>query len=171
MKKIAILFSAFIISALHFSCKKDSTVSSGFYIKANVNGEEKIYTYNAKASYYYGDLTNTFYMSAFADADSLPCAGCLRLPAFSLSLYFRTAPVAAGTYTQSQPANSNVYGIYGTYNSYATYNSQAQSPFTINITSINDKEVSGTFSGKYFDSTQVNPGVTITNGKFRLPIE
>lgn len=105
------------------------------------------------------------------------------LPEFKISVTNNNAtPVGTGSYNVNGFVSTKGYKIDINYNSVNTDKSvvtwktsssiiTSNPPFTINITSISDSRVKGTFSGKLKDISNGSRSKTITEGVFDLPIK
>jgi len=169
MKKFISLSLIVISISLFTACKKDSSGGgSNYYVKANVGGTDKNYTSNPMAV-----IINTSGSYSLAISGG---AGGSSLEGLALQINSNTGPVTAGTYDE----NSNDYAIGAVYNPNSSDVSAifgaglklSSHPLQIIISNISDKEVSGTFSGEFYDNSGTGTdSLLVTNGEFKVPIQ
>jgi hypothetical protein len=171
MKKIISLSLIAISIFLFTACKKDSSNGGGsnYYVKANVGGTDKNYTSNPMAV-----IINTSGVYSLAIAGG---AGGSSLEGLAFQINPNSGPVTAGTYDESSgdyaiaatynPGTSDVSAIFG-----AGLNPFSSHPLQIVISNISDKEVSGTFSGEFYDNSGTGTdSLLVTNGEFKVPVQ
>ena len=170
MKKITSLL--FVCSSLLFfaSCKKDSGDGTNYYIKANIDGTEK--TYNSTPLAFSVNQSGTYSLAMSASAGTGSSEG------LALQINQSSNPITATTYTDGtggdyalggdyNPGTTDVSKLYG-----AGLQLSTTAPLTITITQITSSQVSGTFSGEFFDNSGAGSNsIMITNGEFSLPIQ
>lgn len=171
------------IAAIGFiSCKKSSSSSSAYYMKATVNGNNVQYNGYTGALNEAAGTTKIFgFTSNAANADGITII-------IQLLKDNNNANVTAGVYTDTANVNdpqippdsaNNFHGSYFNTNEANIYvqlmgnqyvsngvaDAANSTPFTCTITAIDSKSVSGTFSGVGYYSTGA---VIVTNGSFNV---
>jgi hypothetical protein len=162
--------SALVILALFAttSCKKDgSNPSTGYYVKFKVNGEQKQYSEAAVAVF------NT----------ALPVYACAMVgeklingtvsEGMAISIY-NDAPIAANvTYTDQEVASIGTQQATLLFtDSTGEQSSSALLPnpnVQVIITQMDDKTVTGTFSGTIESTLDYTTTKSVTEGQFHLP--
>ena len=172
MKKIISLGLIAISISLFTACKKDSDNGGGgsnYYVKANVGGTDKNYTSNPMAVEL--NTGGVYSIAVEAGKESASPEG------LGFQITQNNTAIAAGTYNENSsdytiiasfnPGSSDVSAIFG-----AGLNPFSSHPLQIVISNISDKEVSGTFSGEFYDNSGTGTdSLLITNGEFKVPIQ
>ena len=153
------------------SCKKDSDSVPENNIKANINDTAKTFSYAATATYI--GTGSPYSLVLYAGMGSSSMEGV------TLSISQNGTPITPGTYTQS--GGSGIYTIGGVYNPGTTvtadiygagFNVGADPQFSITISSISATNVSGTFSGAFYDNSGFGVKKKVfSNGQFNLAIQ
>ncbi|HVX24835.1 MAG TPA: hypothetical protein VHB70_00735 [Parafilimonas sp.] len=163
------IFSFLLISFA--ACKKDSGGSSGYYVKANVGGTQKNYTSTPLGIVQNDGGSYSLTIEAGAGGSSLE--------GLALEINQTSGAIAAGTYDELSggsnyaiastynPGSSDVSAIFG-----AGLKLPTSQPLQIVITSISNSQVSGTFSGEYYDNSGTGTdSLLVSNGSFNVPIQ
>lgn len=172
MKKINSLLFVCLSFLFFAACSKDDNSGGGpkYFIKANVGGTAKTFSANPLVVKINQSGTYSLSMSAGAGGSSLE--------GMALQINQTSGPITAGTYNETllgdyviaatyNPNTSDVSAIYG-----AGLKISTTAPLQIVISSITDSEVSGTFSGEFFDNSGVGSNsLLITSGEFKLPVQ
>jgi len=158
------LVCLFIISLA--ACNKDGgSGGSNYYMKANIGGTEKTYTTAPLAMQFNQNDTYVLSMSAGAN-EGLGLQITQTGTPLTTNQYISGSGnyVVAGVYN---PGTADVTAIYGAGLKYPT-----SLPLQIVISSFTSSEVSGTFSGMYYNNSGIGPdSMLITNGSFSLPVQ
>jgi hypothetical protein len=162
MKKSLLLL---MIAAVYCcSCTKDGIDASSYYIKAKFNGEEKKFSNSPAASEYSGDITAGFSMSAKNNSANTSFSLNIIHP-FGVKLTEGVYKEVSGGYIPD-----GGYVIADTI-FYASGFEQTSSTVQIIISNLTGTTVSGTFSGTFYNTANVNDSISITNGSFKLPVQ
>ena len=149
------------------ACNKDGgSGGSQYYMKATIGGTEKTYTTVPLAMRF--DQNSTYVLSMSAGA----------YEGMGLQITQTGTPLTTGQYTQGGSGNYVIAGVYnpGTADVTAIFGAglkyPTSVPLQIVISSLTPSEVSGTFSGMYYNNSGVGTdSMLITNGSFSLPIQ
>lgn len=166
-KPLLTLLFAIVVSAITFSsCKKDSAASTGYYVKATVNGTEINYTGFTSAIFLTmpsGEATpfNVLDIEGMKVQNGTTDVFAIDVTDFS--------PITTKTYTDAAVGDTFQGTISYYDDSTNEYNSVlAITPaVNITITEITSSYVAGTFSGTTVAITNGNTAV-ITNGSFKV---
>jgi hypothetical protein len=159
------LFCLLIVSLA--ACNKDGgSGGSNYYMKANIGGTEKTYTTMPLAMRFNQNDTYVLSMSAGANEG------------LGLQITQTGTPLTTTQYLQSGSGNYVIAGVYnpGTADVTAIFGAglkyPTSVPLQIVISNLTSSEVSGTFSGMYYNNSGVGTdSILITNGSFSLPIQ
>src|SRR5436305_11689079 len=152
MKKISSLLLVCLSLLFFASCNKSSGGGSNYYIKANIDGTEKTYTTNPLVV----SINQNSYYSLAVSAGSANSSS----EGISLQITQNSGAITSGTYIDGTAGAS--YTLGGDYNPGTTdiakiYGAGLQlsttAPLTITITQLTNSQVSGTFSGEFFDNS------------------
>jgi len=156
------------------SCQKKGSdfdaivLPEGYYIKCKIDGIDKTFNIMAKATKLV--KTNQVFISIFGKASE----DAANIERINMGISSMT-PIKTGNYVENDPSLTYfIDAIYNPDNSFETWimgsDPESSAPFTIFITGIDNKSVSGTFMGlvynKYSRGIQVK---NITNGEFYVP--
>ena len=156
------------------SCQKKGSdidaivLPEGYYIKCKIDGIDKTFNIMAKATKLV--KTNQVFISIFGKASE----DAANIERINMGISSMT-PIKTGNYVENDPSLTYfIDAIYNPDNSFETWimgsDPESSAPFTIFITGIDNKSVSGTFKGlvynKYSRGIQVK---NITNGEFYVP--
>lgn len=160
-----IIFSVFAIS----SCKKnnDNPSSSGFYVKFKLDGTEKQYTETTAAVF----------------STALPVYSCALVgeklisgtvyEGMGINIFNDVAIAANVTYTDAVVASIGAPQATLLYTDAAGAQESSATAISPNVkvvlTQIDDKSVTGTFSGTIVSTTDLTTTQTVTEGEFHLP--
>ncbi|MEO8765709.1 MAG: hypothetical protein ABI416_15520 [Ginsengibacter sp.] len=169
MKKILSCSAIICLCFLFVSCKKDKNENTDYYISAKVGGELVTYKTNAVAVKEQTDTIYNLALTAFGDVTTGQ--------QFYLQIAQVNNPITAGTYVD---AGDDALLVVGGYNPGTTDDSKifaaglqvdSNPRLQITISSLTSTNVSGTFSGTYYDNGGDGPGiVAVTDGKFNLQL-
>ena len=153
------------------SCTKDSGSIKDNSIKASIDDTARTFNFAATATYV--STASPYSLVLYAGTGASSNEGV------TLSISQTGIPITAGTYTQS--GGAGVYVIGGVYNPGTTVTSEiygagfnvgADPQFTITITSISATNVTGTFSGAFYDNSGFGSNKKVfSNGQFNLAIQ
>jgi hypothetical protein len=170
--KRTLFYSACICLLVAFaSCKKENNDpdNSDYYISAKVDGVQKTYKTNTVAVKLQVDTIYSIGLSAHANATSEE--------SFVLNIAQVNKPITTDTYIDSGADDLIVVGGYnpGTTDDTKVYGAglqvDANPRLKITISTLTDKNVSGTFSGTYYDDGGDGSAIiAVTEGKFNLPL-
>lgn len=173
MKKINSILLVCLSFLFFAGCSKDDNSGGGnnYFIKANIGGTAK--TFSATPLVVKINQAGTYSLSMSAGA------GGGSLEGLALQINQTSGPIAAGTY--SDDAGSSDYVVAATYNPNSSdvaaifgagLKISTTAPLQIVISSITDSQVTGTFSGEFFDNSGTGSNsLLITNGEFSLPVQ
>lgn len=156
-----------LLLVLFTACSKDSGGGEpGYFMKATIGGTEKNYVSVPAALHINQNGTDILSMTAGANEG------------LGLQITQTGAFITAGTYTQSSTGNPIVAGIYnpGTLDPSAIFGAgikfPTSAPLQIVISTLTATQVTGTFSGMYYDNSGIGTdSLLISNGSFNLPIQ
>lgn len=165
--KIKPFYLACLLVIAFAACSKDSgNDNPKYYMKASIGGSEKTYVSVPVALHMNQNGTDILSMSAGANEG------------LGLQITQTGAVITVGTYTQSGTGNPIIAGIYnpGTTDATAIFGAglkfPTSAPLQIVISTLTTAEVSGTFSGMFYDNSGTGTdSLMITNGSFNLPIQ
>jgi hypothetical protein len=168
------------------ACSKEMSQESGsstgnnnnnnYYISFKVDGTTKSYDQNTMAVIM--DMAGTKSLSLVAQSS----ASTTNLEGINLTINFTTGGPATGTFAEDNTGTDYVVGgVYNTNSTAVVYAaglvSPSVKPLTINITHIDEKEITGTFSGAFYKQDVIvgqsydNEYFTLTDGTFKLPVK
>jgi len=169
MKKILSYAAIICLSFLFVSCKKDKNDSTDYYISAKVGGEPITYKTNAIAVKLQVDTIYNIALTAYGDVTTGQ--------RFFLEIGQVNKPITTGTYIDAGADELLVVGGYnpGTTDDSKIFGAGLQTDsnprLQISISTLTETNVSGTFSGTYYDNGGDGPGIiAVTEGKFNLPL-
>jgi hypothetical protein len=170
MKK-AFSYTAFICLLFIFtSCKKEKNDNNtDYYMSAKVDGVQKTYKSNTIAIKLQIDTVYSIGFSAYGDTTTGE--------RFFLDIGQINKPITTGTYVDAAADELLVVGGYnpGTTDETKLYGAGLQidsNPrLTITISTLTSTNVSGTFTGTYYDDGGDGTNIiAVTEGKFNLPL-
>ena len=156
MKLLRIIFSVLFASVLLNACQKDYSVENG--LKAITTGTWQFTNGSTK---YSGNM-DTVYQTTAGSTNELFLIGTTTNGSQSFEMHLFADSFKVGTYKASAFQSSFTYSSTGKTIYQA---SQLIGEFVVNITSINNNNITGTFSGSALDST--NNLVQLTAGSFK----
>ena len=170
-RRFLLLFSATLFL---LSCQKKESdteaivLPQDYYIKCKIDGIDKTFNVMAKATKL--EKVDQVFLSIFGKASS----DVDNIERINMGIS-STTPIRTGNYVENDPSLTYfIDAIYNPDNSLETWImgslSENSAPFTIFITGIDDKSVSGTFKGAVFN--KYSRGIKekrITNGEFYVP--
>jgi hypothetical protein len=166
-------FSYSVLICLPFifaSCKKpnNDTNSTDYYMSAKVGGEQKTYKINPVAVKLQLDTVYAIGLTAYGNVTTGEY--------FFLDVT-TNKPIVTDTYIDAGANDLVVIGGYnpGTTDGTKVYGAGLQTdnnpPLQITISILTATNVSGTFSGTYYNNGGDGPGIiAVTEGKFNLPL-
>ena len=171
-------FVGIVILLCFTSCKKNNSSGATYSVSFAVNGVHKTFTGYVGAKF--GALTGYITLTVLG-ADSSTSAN--NNFGFYLDNYTGGSPIVTGQYQDTATAftlltNYTVNGV--SYEagqtvaaSAATNNVPITNHFKLNITSMSNTAIGGTFSGDFYQGGDVQAGakVTITNGSFYVLVQ
>ena len=164
------LFLAFFLA----SCQKKGSdidaivLPQGYFIKCKIDGVDKTFNIMAKATKLV--KTNQVFLSIFGKA-SVESDNIERINMGISSI----DPIKTGHYVENDPSLTYFLdAIYNPDNSVETWTMssdiESSAPFTIFITGIDNRSVSGTFKGLVYNKSSIGIKIkNITNGEFYVP--
>jgi hypothetical protein len=157
------IFSLIIVLTDFISCKKSATQSSSISVTIANGSNPTSFNINIYAS----STLNSIRIKGFAydpqsSATSLEIT--INQPSITKATYVENATGTPGL-TIVYVNDFNFFGLYRSIDSYTNYNSPTN-PFSITITDINSKSISGTFHGELQGVTTPSTKVVMTNGTF-----
>lgn len=170
----------FVLSVcfLLISCQKElgfeNIPGSTYYIKFNVDGSPRQYTYGAAAFTETDILGNKLSFIAFASSS------VDNLESILLNIYYDATAPDVNTYTEIGSPDFFTLGAYDPNSPATVYTAGIASPtvqpLTITIKTKTDTEISGTFDGAFYktdkeDGEVHDEPVIISEGEFRLPLK
>jgi hypothetical protein len=149
-----------------FSCKKDSGGTNGYYVKLKINGNWV--TWKTVV----GELGPDFGNPAKTDLGVTGNDDAMK-DVFDLTIQIDGSNFATGSYASDNAnylvvvsyakdaavANSHYYDI-------STVSGHPDSKYTVNITSITNTELRGTFTGNYLSEFITDDMLNLTEGEF-----
>ena len=149
-----------------FSCKKNSTGTDGYYVKLKINGNWV--TWKTVA----GELGPDFANPAKTDLGVTGNDDAMK-DVFDISIQIDGSNFTTGSYV-SDNVNYTVFISYakdaGAANSHfydiANISNQPDSKYTVNVTSITNTELRGTFTGNYLSEFITDETLNLTEGEF-----
>jgi hypothetical protein len=169
MKTSSLKIIVLLLTILSFySCKKDSSGTSGYYVKFKLNGNWV--TWKTVVGELGPDLGNPAKTDLGVTANDDAQNNVL-----DISIQIDGSNFATGTYASD---NSNYWVVMSYLKGANTANmnyfdiqdaaSGPASKYIINVTSITDTEIRGTFTGNYLFSYDSQESMNITEGEFRV---
>ena len=161
----AVIFSVFAIS----SCKKksDNPSTSGYYVKFKLDGTDKQYTETTAAVF-----TTTLPLYSCAMIGEKLISGTV-YEGMGITIFNDAAIAANVTYTDALVASIGAPQaslLYTDATGAQSSSAIASSPnVNVVITSMDDKTVTGTFSGNIVNTTDFTTSHAVTEGQFHLP--
>lgn len=155
MKHLRIIFSLLVVSALWNACQKEHSIEDSFKKVAKGNWQ-----FSNGSTKYSGNMDTVFQVKA-GSTNELFLIGTTSNGNQAFSLHLFADSFKIGTYKASAFQASFTYSSPGKTIYQA---SQLTGEFAVNITSINNNAIAGTFSGAALDST--NNIVQLTSGSF-----
>jgi len=161
----AVIFCVFGLS----SCKKnsDNPSSSDYYVKFKLDGADKQYTQTTAAVF---TTQLPFYSCAMVGENAV--SGTV-YEGMGITIFNDVAIAANVTYTDAEVASlgtSQASLLYTDATGAQSSSAFATSPnVAVVITSMDDKTVTGTFSGTIVSTTDLTKSQTVTEGTFHLP--
>ena len=169
MKKAFSYSVVICLLVLFASCKKEKTQTNDYFMSAKVGGIQKTYKSNTIAVKLQVDTIYSIALTAYGDT--------LTGERFFLDISQVNLPIVTSTYIDAAADNLLVVGGYnpGTTDDTKIYGAGLQTDnnprLQITISALTTTNVSGTFSGTYYDNGGDGPGIiAVTEGKFNLPI-
>jgi hypothetical protein len=171
MKKFLSYSAVICLFFIFVSCKKDKndTNSTDYYMSAKVDGVQKTYKLNAIAVKLQVDTIYSIGLNAYGDTTSKE--------QFFLNIGQTNKAITTGTYIDADADDLAVVGGYnpGTTDETKLYGAGFQTDnnprLTITISTLTSTNVSGTFSGTYYDDGGDGTNIiAVTEGKFNLPL-
>jgi hypothetical protein len=160
-----IIFGVFALS----SCKKnsDNPSTSGYYVKFKLDGADKQYTETTAAVF-----TTMLPLYSCAMVGEQLISGTV-YEGMGITIFNDAAIAANVTYTDALVASIGTPQaslLYTDATGAQSSSAFATSPnVSVVITSMDDKTVTGTFSGTIVSSTDLTTSHTVTEGTFHLP--
>lgn len=173
MKKTFLsLFLIFLVTILFSACKKDKNEpDSSSYISFKMDNSQKIMKVKATAVLVSQENFNSIAFTAYHDTTSAEV--------IYIQISEKGKQITANSYTATGPGSEDLLVIAG-------YMPASQDPakiysaglqrdsngrLNVTITTLTSTNVSGTFSGTFYDNNGEGPGTaTVTEGKFNLPL-
>lgn len=173
MKKTSItkaIFGLLILSLFSVSsCKKDNDnpSSTGYYMKFKLDGQDKQYSAITAAIF-----TTVLPAYACAMVGEIQQNGTV-YEGMGINIYNDEAIAANVTYTDAVVASigaPQAVLVYTDTNGAQSSSATATNPnVKVVITQMDDKTVTGTFSGTIVSTTDLTTSKVVTNGEFHLP--
>lgn len=173
MKKYILSLTLILSTAILFtSCKKEKNEpDSNSYISFKMDGQQKNFKAKAIAVKYTQDNIYTISFTAFQDTVSAE--------ELLIQIGQKDKQITTGTYIDPGPDAEDLLVIAGympaSQDPEKTYSAGLQDDnnpkLQVTITTLTDTNVSGTFSGTFYDNDGDGPGTAaVTEGKFNLPL-
>ena len=173
MKKTLLQFALICVAALlFFSCKKEKDEpDSSSYISFKMDGVQKNFQAKSVAVKVTQGELNSIAFTAYQDTISAEFV--------YIQVTQKDKPISTGTYMDPGPNSEDLLVIAGympaNQDPVKTYSAGLQEDnnprLQVTITSLTDKNVTGTFSGTFYDNDGDGPGTSaVTEGKFSLPL-
>jgi hypothetical protein len=173
MKKTILQFTLICVAALlFFSCPKEKNVpDSGSYISFKMDGVQKNFKAKSVAVKVAQGEFNSIGFTAFQDTTSAEFV--------YIQVTQKNKPISTGTYVDPGPNSEDLLVIAGympanqdPVKTYAAGLQEDNNPrLQVTITGLTTENVTGTFSGTFYDNGGDGPGISaVTEGKFSLPL-
>jgi len=168
------IFLLFFLGLFLVSCQKKGSdidaipLPEGYFIKCKIDGVDKTFNIMAKATKL--ERVDQVFLSIFGKASG----DINNIERINMGISSITQ-IKTGHYVENDPTLTYfIDAIYNPNNSFETWtmgsSSENPAPFTIFITGIDNKSVSGTFKGAIYNSdSRAIKTKTITNGEFYVP--
>lgn len=172
MKKALLYFALVIVTSALVSCKKEKNEpDSTSYISFKMDGVQKNFQAKAVAVKVTQDQFHSIAFTAYQDTTS---AEFVYIQVTQID-----KEISTGTYVDPGPDSEDLLVVAGympaNQDPAHTYSAGLQEDnnprLQVTITSLTDKNVTGTFSGTFYENDGDGPGTSaITEGKFSLPL-